>query len=108
MRKPKYEYGNVGKQTGSEAIGPRRCNVCNFCNPLDGHRDMFKDPDDPLGGWLCQNCKKFPLGEAKDFELEEWYLEAVEGFENTVDGSNTYEENIENLVTEWEKVLEKG
>ncbi len=105
MRKPKSEFGNVGDNQHNVDFGSghKRCNDCNFCNGIDGQREMFKDGQDPLGGFLCSQCRKHPLGEAKDFELEEWYLAAVEGHDNNVDGSNTYDEMVENLVDKWGK-----
>lgn len=103
MRKKHSPHGNVGPNFKGDKNDKKRCNCCNFCNGLDGVRVMHKDPNDLTGGWICAECKKFPLGESKDFEEESWYQEAIYNHDRTVDGDRDYDEMIEDLVTDWEK-----
>lgn len=105
MRKAHSPYGNAGSNTknDTESLLRQRCNLCNFCNGIDGRRQMFKDPEDITGGFLCKVCKNdrgYVLPSEKN---EEWYREAVDASRRTVDGERQYDEMIEDLVTTWEK-----
>lgn len=106
MRKTHSPHGNVGPTKHDTGLGSskKRCNVCDYFNGSSGApRAMHKDPEDITGGYVCEQCKKFPLGESKDFEEEDWYDNAIWNSRHTVDGEKNYDEMVEDLITDYEK-----
>lgn len=105
MRKVHSPHGNVGPNIKNDfdSVNKTRCNICDFCNGIDGFRKMSKDPDDPTGGHICNKCKA-PIGHVNYSELEDdWFKDAIEASKHTVDGERNYDEMIEDLISDWEK-----
>lgn len=104
MRKVTSKYGNLGEADLKKypLDNRTRCNVCNFCNGIDGNRQMFRDPLDKTGGHICNKCRP-GYGEDKDFKGEEWYRDAIEQSKNSVDGQRSYDEMVEDLISTWER-----
>ena len=107
MRKKHSPHGNVGPNNKEDIH--RRCNVCDFLAGVDGRRQMHRDPYDPTGGYICEKCKR-PIGQTshEDQErhsnnLHKWHYDDFSFDLESVDGQRTYDEMVEDLISDWEK-----
>lgn len=106
MRKVTSKHGNVGPNPIEDRNSSNRyrCNVCDFCNGIDGHRQMFKDREDLTGGYICNLCFTGSKGHTSYSQKEEdWYRDAVDQSRRSVDGLKDYDEMVEDLIDQLDR-----